>query len=125
MARTWGGVAMIAGGSILATAREKVCFAVVGFGVAVAGCETTWHKPLGFTGIGVAAAGVLLATVWSDVPVMRNMTVVPKRGGGPSRRIVQVLVLGAGAGPSVPEPLSLRWRIASVLRASQHGRCHP
>ena len=81
MARTWGGVAMIAGGSILATAREEVCFAVVGFGVAVGGCETTWHKPLGFTGIGVAAAGVLLATVWSDVPVMRNMTVVPKRGG--------------------------------------------
>ena len=56
---------------------------MVGFGLLAgfAGCETTWYKPLGFTGIGIATAGVLLATVWSDVPVMRNMTIAQTRGG--------------------------------------------
>ena len=82
MARTWGGAATIAGGAILAaTAQQAVC--VVDFGLlgGFARCETTWYKPLGFTGIGIATAGVLLATVWSDVPVMRNMTIAPTRGG--------------------------------------------
>ena len=82
MARTWGGVAMIAGGVILATTREEQCVVLIGFGSVIAGCETTWYKPLGFTGIGLATTGALLATVWSDVPVMRNMTIAPTRRGG-------------------------------------------
>ena len=81
MARTWGGVGLIAGGAILASVQKEVCVIGFGFLSGLSGCVTSWHKPLGFTGIGVATLGVLLATVWSDVPVMRNMTVAPTRGG--------------------------------------------
>ena len=81
MARTWGGVALIAGGAVLASVQQEVCVVGFGFLAGLSGCETSWHKPLGFTGIGIATVGVLLATVWSDVPVMRNMTVAPTRGG--------------------------------------------
>ena len=82
MGRTWAGIAMIGGGTVLALSGEETCAAVSGFGVTVSACETTWHKPLGFTGIGVATAGILLATVWADVPALKNVSVgIDPRGG--------------------------------------------
>ncbi len=62
MSRTWAGVGMIASGALLtATVKTtETCFPCIR--------ESEWYKPLGFTGIGIALTGVLLATVWSDVP---------------------------------------------------------
>ena len=34
-----------------------------------------------YAGLGIAAAGVLLATVWSDLPVVNSLTVAPLLGG--------------------------------------------
>ena len=34
-----------------------------------------------YAGLGIAAAGALLATMWSDVPVVRNIAVAPLPGG--------------------------------------------
>ena len=38
-------------------------------------CDREWHKPIGGAGIGVAAAGALLATVWAHVPDRRGPSV--------------------------------------------------
>lgn len=45
--------------------------------------EAHRYTPSGalYGGIGLIAGGVLLATFWSDVPVMRNITVAPTLGG--------------------------------------------
>ena len=34
-----------------------------------------------YAGLGIAAAGALLATIWSDVPAVRNIAVAPLPGG--------------------------------------------
>ena len=81
MARTWSGVGLIVAGTVLASTQEEVCIVGFGFLAGFSGCDTSWHKPLGVTGIGLATVGVLLATVWSDVPGVRNMTIAPTRGG--------------------------------------------
>lgn len=41
------------------------------------------YRPKGllYGGLGMAAAGALLAVLWSDVPVMRDVSVSPTRGG--------------------------------------------
>ena len=80
--RTWGGVALLAGGGTMAayygaSTCSKDRFLGELFDVRPCGEAVT----LIWTGIGVATVGALLATVWSDVPVMRNMTVAPRRGG--------------------------------------------
>ncbi len=35
-----------------------------------------------YSGLGIMAAGVLLATVWADVPAAESLSVTPLRGGG-------------------------------------------
>ncbi len=71
MGRTWGGIAMIAGGVVLASTMQEVCVV----SLFLAGCVSEWHRPLGFTGIGMATVGVLLTSVWADVPVARSLDV--------------------------------------------------
>ena len=82
MGRTWTGVALIGGGAfITAHAATSTC-ATTSFASALFNTQTcgqAWTK-IG-AGLGLATTGVLLATVWSDVPVMRNLTVAPTRGG--------------------------------------------
>ena len=62
--RTRAGVTMIAVGAGLMTGikRTESCVA------SVCTRKTEWIKATGYPGIGLAVAGVLLATVWSDVP---------------------------------------------------------
>ncbi len=48
--------------------------------------ETPWdirlaRKPLLYVGAGAVVGGLLLATVWADVPAARVVTVQPKPGG--------------------------------------------
>ena len=80
--RTWTGVSLLAGGGVMAAyygasscATERV------FGVLLDVRPCSQAAALIWTGIGMATAGALLATVWSDVPVVRNLTVAPTRGG--------------------------------------------
>ena len=62
--RTWSGMVMIAAGAVLTTAvkRTETC--------AGGSCtrEEERYKPLVYTGIGLAVAGALLVSVWSDIP---------------------------------------------------------
>jgi hypothetical protein len=76
MARTWGGVGLMVGG--LALIRQK-CDGIRIDNLCLG--STTWMGGSTVGGLGVIGAGVLLTTVWSDVPVMRNLTVAPTRGG--------------------------------------------
>ena len=75
--RTRAGIVMIVAGAALTTSikRTETCIRRV--------CtrETTWLKEAGYSGIGLAAAGVLLATVWSDAPANRHVdfAVAPDR----------------------------------------------
>ena len=55
---------MIAVGALLVTANQTTRSCSGGSCVS----ETEWYKPLGYPGVALAATGVLLATVWSDVP---------------------------------------------------------
>ena len=77
MARTWTGVSMIAVGGLFATARTKASMCISGSCTT----KTTWIKSTGSLGVGLAAGGVLLATVLSDVPVNRHidLAVTPDR----------------------------------------------
>ena len=65
MGRTWAGIALIAGGSFLATRTEETCIpGVVIAGVSVpgrCGLDKQWNKRTGALGLGMSAAGVLLA----------------------------------------------------------------
>lgn len=73
MKRTWGGVGLIAGGTLLATRTyHKTCRTVGGSPWT---CETKRPAVAIGAGIGVAALGVLLTTVWSDAPVARSVDV--------------------------------------------------
>lgn len=69
--RTWAGVTMITAGVALTTGikRTESCVAFV--------CtrKTEWIKATGYPGIGLAVAGVLLATVWSDVPANPHLDI--------------------------------------------------
>ena len=77
MGRTWSGVALIGlGAYVSADAATSVC-GTNAFGSALAGqsCGQAWTK-FGF-GLGMIGSGVLLATIFSDVPVAQNVTVSP------------------------------------------------
>ena len=73
---------MIGGGSFLALHTFASCTAndLVAELLGEQTCGPAWIK-LG-AGAGVAAIGVLLATVWSDVPVVRNVTLTPTQDAG-------------------------------------------
>ena len=62
--RTWSGMVMIAAGAVLTTAvtETRVCSG--------GSCtrEERPYKPVAYAGIGLAVAGALLVSVWSDVP---------------------------------------------------------
>ena len=93
-ARTWAGVGLIAvGGFVAANAAASSC-ATTAFGSAVFDTQTcgqAWTK-LGF-GAGGAVVGILLATVWSDVPVEPStVSLIPLPGG---MRIGVTLNLGS------------------------------
>ena len=72
MGRTWGGVALIAGGLFVPVQTEVCLFSA---------CIKEAYTPGIAIASGMIVSGLLLATVWSDVPVVRNMTVAPTRGG--------------------------------------------
>ncbi len=77
--RTWAGLVMIASGAVLATAvkRTETC----GGDPGTCAIETEPFKALSYPGIGMAVTGVLLATVWSDVPASPHVdfAVTPDR----------------------------------------------
>ena len=84
MGRTWTGIALIAGGSFLATRTEETCIPnVVIAGISVpgrCGLDKRWNKRTGAIGLGMAGAGALLATIWSEVPLARRATVAAMPG---------------------------------------------
>ena len=81
MGRTWTGVALIGLGTYVSVdATTSVCGTnTLGAVIAGQSCGQAWTK-FGF-GLGMIGSGVLLATIFSDVPVVRNITVAPTRGG--------------------------------------------
>lgn len=62
--RTWAGMIMIAGGAVLMSGKKETVRCTGGDCVS----ETERYKALVYPGIGLAVTGVLLATVWSDIP---------------------------------------------------------
>ena len=72
---------------VLATLREETCIPdVVIAGISIPGrfgLDKRWSKRTGAVGLGMSTAGVLLATIWSDVPVARRATVAITPGGLP------------------------------------------
>lgn len=62
--RTWAGLIMIAGGAVLMSGKKETVRCTGGDCVS----ETERYKALVYPGIGLAVTGVLLATVWSDIP---------------------------------------------------------
>ncbi len=62
--RTWAGMIMIAGGAVLMSGKKETVRCTGGDCVS----ETERYEALVYPGIGLAVTGVLLATVWSDVP---------------------------------------------------------
>ena len=64
MGRTWAGVSLMVAGGALASANQTTISCSGGS----CSSETEWYKPLGYPGVALAVTGVLLATVWSDVP---------------------------------------------------------
>ncbi|MXY57900.1 MAG: hypothetical protein F4Y41_16150 [Gammaproteobacteria bacterium] len=82
MERTWAGVAMMAGGvTLLATQVGRVCGedADTAYIFDVPTCDSV--SAIGGVGVGIAVSGLLLATIWSDVPVVRDLQV----GAAPGR----------------------------------------
>ena len=75
--RTWTGMVMIASGVVLTTAveRTRVC---AGGSCTV---EEQWYKPVAYPGIGLAVAGALLVSMWSNVPASPRIdfAVTPNR----------------------------------------------
>ena len=78
--RTWAGFIMIAAGGVLATAKTRTTTCSGDPWICTTG-EWKWYKPLAYPGIGIAVSGVLLATVWSDVPASAHvdLAVTPDR----------------------------------------------
>lgn len=73
--RTWAGIAMMAGGLFVPVSVER---RAVIFGQTVS--DTDYHAGGIAAAVGLMGGGVLLATVWSGVPV-RSVAVAPTRGG--------------------------------------------
>ena len=76
MGRTWAGVAMLGGGAFLAAHAATSTCATTSFASAFLDTQTcgqAWTK-LG-AGLGVVTVGVLLATVFSDVPARPSIAV--------------------------------------------------
>ena len=74
--RTWAGVAMLAGGGIMAAYYGASTCAenrLAGELLDIRSCGEA--ATLFSVGAGVAVVGVLFATVWSDVPVARDLNV--------------------------------------------------
>ena len=86
MTRTWGGVGLVALGLLMPMQQEK-CVTVLGLEVPLAGplvegvvgCLTEIYTPGVVAGIGLAGTGIMLATVWSDVPAASSLDVGPGR----------------------------------------------
>ncbi len=86
MTRTWGGVGLVALGLLMPMQQEK-CVTVLGLEVPLAGplvegvvgCLTEIYTPGVVAGIGLAGTGIMLATVWSDVPAAPSLDVGPGR----------------------------------------------
>ena len=82
MGRTWAGVAMLGGGAFLTLHAATANCATNAFASAVFDTQTCGQARTKFgAGLGVATVGVLLATVFSDVPVMNAITIAPTQGG--------------------------------------------
>ena len=82
MGRTWAGVAMLGGGAFLTLHAATASCATNAFASAVFDTQTCGQAWTKFgAGLGVATVGVLLATVFSDVPVMNAITIAPTQGG--------------------------------------------
>ena len=75
--RTWAGMIMIAGGAVLMSGKKETVRCTGGDCVS----ETERYKALVYPGVGLAVTGVLLATVWSDVPANPHIdfAVTPNR----------------------------------------------
>ena len=75
--RTWAGMIMIAGGAVLMSGKKETVRCTGGDCVS----ETERYKALVYPGIGLAVTGVLLATVWSDMPANPHVdfVVTPNR----------------------------------------------
>ena len=75
MARTWGGVALIGVGLVMPIQQEK-CAAIFG----ISACVTEMYTPGVVAAVGLIGAGVMLATVWADVPANAiDLQVAPDR----------------------------------------------
>lgn len=75
MARTWGGVALIGVGLVIPIQQEK-CAAIFG----ISACVTEMYTPGVVAAVGLIGAGVMLATVWADVPANAvDLRVAPDR----------------------------------------------
>ena len=79
--RTWAGVAMLAGGGIMAAYYGASTCAenrALGELLDIRSCGEA--ATLFSVGAGVAVVGTLFATIWSDVPVARDLSVVAAPG---------------------------------------------
>ncbi len=75
MARTWGGVALIGVGLIMPI-QQETCATLFG----LSACVTEMYTPGVVAAVGLIGAGVMLATVWADVPANAvNLRVAPDR----------------------------------------------
>ena len=76
MARTWWGVAMIAGGTAMVVSAAGTECAESDLVADLAGVQTCDDvQSTGALGLVLVGAGALLATIWSDVPVVRDLTI--------------------------------------------------
>ena len=81
MGRTWSGVALLGLGTYVSMdAATSVC-GTNALGSVLAGQSCGQAGTKFVFGLGMIGSGVLLATIFSDVPVMRDMTIAPTRGG--------------------------------------------
>ena len=63
MGRTWGGVALMVGG-LLVPVQTETCVVLFGSG----GCVKETYALGVAIAVGMIGSGLLLATVWSDIP---------------------------------------------------------
>ena len=76
MARTWGGVALIGVGLIMPVQHEVCLVSLFG-----STCVKETYTPGVIGAVGLIGAGVMLATIWSDVPA-NSVGFFPLPGGG-------------------------------------------
>ena len=77
MTRTWSGVGLLALG-LLMPFQQETCVTVLGLEV---GCVTEVYTPGVVVGVSLSGIGVMLATIWSDVPAAPSLDVGPGRIG--------------------------------------------